>query len=145
MRGTYVLLFALDAEQEAAIGRLGSRVFPAGEYAYVGSALGGLSHRVRRHLRAEKKLHWHIDYLLPRARSIRAWVKADGERAECATARLLLGLPGTTQPVPGFGASDCRCRAHLFLLQTSPEPALARAGFRPWLDPATDVTPARTQ
>ena len=29
--------------------------------------MGGLDARVARHLRAEKKLHWHIDYLLERA------------------------------------------------------------------------------
>ena len=38
--------------------------FKKGCYGYMGSALNGLEQRVRRHLSTQKKLHWHVDYLL---------------------------------------------------------------------------------
>ena len=65
--GAYILLTHLAQGEEIEVGRLGTFLFCRGEYAYVGSAMGGLDARVARHLRAEKKLHWHIDYLLERA------------------------------------------------------------------------------
>ena len=82
----------------------------AGWYAYIGSALNGLGARVTRHLRAEKRKHWHIDYLLEKG-VISDVVSAETDaRLECAVAAGLAGFPG----IPGFGATDCRCRSHLF-------------------------------
>ena len=64
MLGTYVLLIELATAATIQVGRLGMLAFAKGYYAYVGSALGGLEQRIDRHLRTEKKLFWHIDYLL---------------------------------------------------------------------------------
>jgi len=55
------------------IGKLGIHNLPHGYYVYVGSALGGLASRLRRHLRSEKRLHWHIDYLLRQAAVAQIW------------------------------------------------------------------------
>ncbi|MFB6118300.1 DUF123 domain-containing protein [Halosegnis sp.] len=111
--GTYTLLVELEGDAAIEAGALGSHAFPAGWYAYTGSALGsGGFARVERHHElaagARETRHWHVDYLLghPDARldaDIRTAVDA-----ECAVARAL-----PEGPVAGFGASDCDCRSHL--------------------------------
>ena len=62
--GSYVLLLYLADDRTIPVGRQGVLNFSAGCYAYVGSAMNGLYQRINRHLRKEKKRHWHIDYLL---------------------------------------------------------------------------------
>jgi len=116
--GTYALLLTLEEGAYLQIGRLGTFDFPAGRYVYVGSALGsgGLRARLLRHCRTEKRLHWHIDYLLRRTTICRAWCVESPRRLECTWARWLQGRPEVWAPVPRFGASDCRCRSHLFAL-----------------------------
>ena len=110
-RGSYILLIKLPEEQTITIGRLGALRFTRGYYTYVGSAMGGFTSRLRRHLRHEKKVHWHIDYLLQKA-SVLDIIAAETEhRLECTIAQ---ALTGQFESVPGFGASDCRCRSHLF-------------------------------
>ncbi len=120
-RGAYVLLIRLDAPVELRVGRLGTFAFAAGWYAYVGSALGpgGLQARLRRHLRAEKRVHWHVDYLLTRGKVECIWQVATDERLECAWARALQGIGGQVFP-PRFGASDCRCPGHLIYFTCRP-------------------------
>jgi Uri superfamily endonuclease len=107
---TYQLEIDLAAPVRVAVGRLGVFDFPAGSYIYTGSARRNPEARVARHLRREKKLHWHIDYLLaaPGAR-VTGVVRHAG--AECAVNRLVAGA----RVAPGFGASDCRagCGSHL--------------------------------
>ncbi|KUO39321.1 MAG: hypothetical protein AVW05_01665 [Hadesarchaea archaeon DG-33] len=111
MRGTYVLLAHVPYDIVLSVGELGNRSFNAGYYAYVGSALGGLEKRVERHMREEKKIHWHIDYLLSRARAVDVVVAQSEERKECAVAAELAKHLSSIQ---GFGSSDCKCESHLF-------------------------------
>ncbi|MGE3271411.1 MAG: DUF123 domain-containing protein [Chloroflexota bacterium] len=103
------------------IGRLGLVCLPAGWYVYIGSALGGLGARISRHARQEKRPHWHIDYLLAAGRLDTVAVHVGTARIECATAQAVARLPGGRLPVPRFGASDCRCSAHLVSFQTAPD------------------------
>jgi Uri superfamily endonuclease len=110
-KGSYILLVSLAEGSTIKVGSLPHSYFPAGSYAYVGSAMGGFKPRLERHLRARKKGHWHIDYLLERA-SITGIILCQTEaRVECAIAR---ALSGQFEGVPGFGSSDCRCPSHLF-------------------------------
>lgn len=113
-KGSYALVSGLEREQRLAVGRLGSFDFPAGYYLYLGSGLNGLESRVRRHLRRDgvKKRHWHIDYLTAAAPALEVWWTADGRRRECDWASKAREYGGGIA-APGFGASDCRCRAHL--------------------------------
>lgn len=92
------------------VGRFGEFRFAAGRYIYTGSARRNFEARVARHLRREKTLRWHIDYLLTAPGVRVAGVRRHGED-ECAINR---ATPGSV-PVPGFGASDCRagCGSHL--------------------------------
>jgi HEAT repeat protein/Uri superfamily endonuclease len=130
--GTYVLALWLAAPLTIRVGRLGEFRFPAGWYLYTGSALGpgGLQARLARHLRhvgRDKRAHWHIDYLREQATWGGAWGCATGERKECHWAAALRDLPGARIEVPGFGASDCGCPAHLVRLPALPGEAwLAR-------------------
>lgn len=113
MKGSYVLVLNLAEEQLVAVGKLGTFRFPAGHYLYFGSALNGLEGRLRRHLRSEKKLHWHIDYLAAVSRVVDVWWIADEARRECEWAACATGVAGVSIPAPKFGSSDCRCTSHL--------------------------------
>lgn len=114
MRGAYCLLIEVPEERDIVAGSLGSQRYRRGVYAYVGSALSGVEQRVRRHKSQQKRLRWHIDYLLANA-DILATVAIPGERkeVECGMAQALRQCEGVSIPVPGFGASDCRCDSHL--------------------------------
>jgi Uri superfamily endonuclease len=126
--GTYVLLIHLPCEARITVGRLGTFPLVRGWYLYAGSALGrgGLRARLARHRRRAKRLHWHIDYLLLRARLVVSWEAAYAGRLECAWHAALLGLPGARLPIFGFGASDCTCTAHLTWLPSRPDDAVVR-------------------
>ena len=125
-RGTYVLVLRLVDETHIKVGKLGEFSFSAGHYLYVGSAQGsgGLAARVARHRRAEKRLHWHIDYLTRRADIIDVWYIESPRHLECAVAEAIAALPGAGVLVPGFGSSDCRCSAHLFYFSEPPDSAV---------------------
>ena len=111
MQGAYVLLIEFTKSSDIPIGKRVISHFEVGYYAYVGSALIGLENRIKRHLRREKKLHWHIDYLLKEA-NVRQVVYAETDKKqECPIAKKLLKI---LKPIRGFGCSDCKCEAHLY-------------------------------
>ena len=111
-KGTYALVLALDEETIIGAGRLGVTSFLKGYYVYLGSALGSLFPRLRRHLSGEGKPRWHIDYLRRYARAVEAWHAVSDERLECSWYRAVAGMPGAKIPVSGFGSSDCKCPSH---------------------------------
>ena len=117
--GTYILILEMAKARRTTVGRLGELSFASGYYAYVGSAMAGLAPRLARHLRQEKRYHWHIDYLTKIARIEEIWIHRGIERLECEWARLLSA--GMSAPFPGFGASDCRCITHLFYMRKWPD------------------------
>jgi len=71
---------------------------------------------VSRHQRREKRLHWHIDYLLRHARIERIDTLPTQQRLECALNAHAFEQPGARVIVKGFGSSDCGCLAHLVYL-----------------------------
>jgi Uri superfamily endonuclease len=113
LKGTYVLFIRVGRTIRPKIGALGEISFPVGLYAYVGSAQNNLELRVARHIRKEKKLFWHIDYLLndEAAKIERVFYKESGKSEECRIASL---LEENAESVAGFGCSDCHCVSHLF-------------------------------
>jgi Uri superfamily endonuclease len=113
LKGIYVLIIHLENNITVNIGALGKRTFKKGMYAYVGSAQKNLEQRVQRHLRKEKKKFWHIDYLLDSnaARIVKVLHKQASKAEEC---RLANDLSLTSEPVIGFGCSDCHCKSHFF-------------------------------
>jgi Uri superfamily endonuclease len=111
MKGSYILLIRLPEGQTINAGSVPDNYFPSGYYAYVGSAMGGLKSRLNRHLKKDKRPHWHIDYLLQKA-SISGIILCQAEeRVECLIAQ---ALSHQFDSIPGFGSSDCKCRSHLF-------------------------------
>jgi len=119
--GIYILLLSVKKPVAVNVGALGNQLFPAGIYAYTGSALGrgaaDLRHRISRHLKRNKQKFWHIDYLLADTNvSIAAVVAAETEhQIECTANRCIKTVMDPQIPVKGFGASDCKknCRSHL--------------------------------
>ncbi len=107
---SYQLLIHVEKTAPIEIGALGRHRFDQGWYLYTGSARRNLNARLSRHLRKNKKLRWHIDYLLsaPSARVVAVFTSSIGE---CRWNQSVKGRVTT----PRFGASDCKdgCGAHL--------------------------------
>ncbi len=111
---SYQLLIHICEPIHVKIGALGMQHLAAGHYLYTGSARRHLEARVRRHLRREKRLRWHIDYLLSHPRVVVVGVSTSAIE-ECRWNRSVEG----EVVIPGFGASDCRhrCGAHLLRVE----------------------------
>ena len=116
LKGIYVLIIRIDKTIKTRISSLGNLTFIQGLYAYVGSAQNNLELRVARHRRKEKRLFWHIDYLLNNeaAEVTAVYYKPGCKTEECKIASL---LEANAQPIAGFGCSDCHCSSHLFRAQ----------------------------
>ncbi len=120
--GTYILILHLKRTEIISVGQLGTCSFPAGYYTYVGSALGpgGLSARLKRHMHSNARSHWHIDYLLPRARLAEIWISEFEARLEHRWAAVFNQLNPKVRRFKGFGCSDCKCPSHFFHHQGQP-------------------------
>ena len=116
----YALVMHLDAEMPICVGSLGVIRYPGGYYVYVGSAICGMSARVARHMRSEKRLRWHVDYLTQHAPVVAALCDMDDGAQECEWARLLGQMDGALVFPRGFGSSDCRCPGHLIYFAEQP-------------------------
>jgi len=129
--GCYSLVIKLPHARTLRVGKLGAAVFPKGTYIYTGSAMNGLAARLRRHSSRNKKLHWHIDYLLAlsEARIERVLVYPPGRNQECRQNQRIGAEPGATLLLKQFGASDCKsgCASHLFYFAKS---AVSRLRWR---------------
>ncbi len=112
------MILYLPKASSIRIGALGRFRFPRGYYLYIGSAMNGLDARIRRHLGNDKKLFWHIDYFVKHARIVDVWSQPGRSRLECVWAKQVLALHNARVMAERFGASDCRCRAHLIHLTT---------------------------
>jgi len=110
IKGTYVLVLKLESD---AIVKTKGRNFSIekGYYVYVGSAINGLFQRIQRHLKREKKKHWHIDFLLDTAKVIAVIVVPSEHPLE---KRIASVFTKTFLGVSGFGASDSKSSSHLF-------------------------------
>jgi len=111
MKGSYVLIVHLCRDTTIEVGALGEIDFKAGYYAYSGSALNSLPNRINRHLRENKKIFWHIDYLLRFGNMRSIWIVMSGQRKECIAAS---HYHSEASPIERFGSSDCKCASHLF-------------------------------
>ncbi|MBM3550474.1 MAG: GIY-YIG nuclease family protein [Alphaproteobacteria bacterium] len=108
--GAYVLWLRLVSPLNVLVGKRGGALTP-GDYLYCGSAngAGGLRARLARHMRKDKRTHWHVDQLALAGKILGAFVEEGAN--ECTLNAALDGFP---IPLPGFGSSDCRrCAAHL--------------------------------
>jgi len=120
-KGSYTLVIFVPSEKRITIGKLGTKSFLRGYYAYTGSALGrgalGLRGRISRHLKKNKKKMWHIDFLLAEEdiKVISALTSSTSEKMECQINQYLQERMHAETLVPKFGSSDCikGCNSHL--------------------------------
>lgn len=118
-KGTYLLVLKLKKDEKIRPGNLPEVTFRQGIYLYIGRARRGLQGRLRRHLKEEKKLFWHIDYFLQKATVEEAWIKKSFFD-ECRMARKAkFFLKDAVFPLKKFGSSDCGCVSHLIYLPES--------------------------
>jgi len=116
MRGAYLLIIWLGDETTVKTMAREFHLRP-GYYVYVGSAMNSLEARVRRHMSRNKKLHWHIDYLLERAEVLEAILIPSDERIEESLSDAVSRLG---EAVEGFGASDLRVSSNLYRFDEHP-------------------------
>jgi Uri superfamily endonuclease len=118
LKGIYVITILINKTIETRIGALGKLIFPAGVFAYVGSAQNNLELRTARHISKKKNLFWHVDYLLNNeaAKVTDIYYLAGRKTQECQIANLVES--NGAKPIIGFGCSDCHCKSHLFSAQS---------------------------
>ncbi len=94
MKGIYCLIIEVRRDVTVAVGALGAIRFEKGYYGYVGSAQNNLEKRLARHFSRDKKIRWHIDYLLAdeAVRPVKAYVREAGQKEECRMAQALVFL-----------------------------------------------------
>ncbi|NPB00166.1 MAG: DUF123 domain-containing protein [Crenarchaeota archaeon] len=129
--GIYLLI--ISVEDDCKVTTRGRNIFNIGRgtYIYVGSALRGLSTRIKRYLEKKflQKQHWHIDYLLAKCRSkIVKIICASlsrymlNIRAEAALSFMLSSIK-YLRPIDGFGATDVRyVRSNLYKIVSNKVP-----------------------
>jgi Uri superfamily endonuclease len=113
LKGTYCLIIHLKNDSQVKVGKLGPINFKEGYYVYVGSALNSLESRLKRHLSSNKKIFWHVDYLLNSddAELVDIVFAVDNGKWECTLAS---EISNEGSEIKGFGCSDCKCSSHLF-------------------------------
>jgi Uri superfamily endonuclease len=107
---SYQLKIKLNKKIKLQIGKLGEFLLKKGIYIYTGSAKKNIDARIKRHLCNNKKLHWHIDYLLLN-KNVKVIDVNKSNKFEC-------DLNNETDGkiiIHGFGSSDSKagCKSHL--------------------------------
>lgn len=119
MKGCYCLIINLNEEKTIRIGKkLGKIEFKSGYYVYVGSAMNSLIARIERHLSNEKKMHWHVDYLLKRAEITEVIYTESERKVECELSQY---ISDKSEGIEDFGCSDCECESHLYYFENKKE------------------------
>ena len=125
------MLIYISEDLKVRVGQLGEVSFKKGDYIYIGSAIGCLEVRLRRHLKKDKKSFWHIDYLLENKKVKILQIWTIDKKMECQTAEVFCQDPTTEIIKKGFGSSDCKCLTHLFFIkdEKKTEKILREIGF----------------
>jgi sugar fermentation stimulation protein A len=119
--GTYLLVMRREGPQSVRVrvGALGEIELNPGYYVYVGSGMGALEPRIRRHMSTRKKQYWHIDYVTPQhLKPVRYYLIRRNDRIESALADRLRSI--ASHRIAGFGASDSPADSHLFHFSEPP-------------------------
>ena len=112
-RGIYLLLIKNEVSRKIKVGSLGEVFFKQGYYVYVGSAQRNLKKRIKRHLRKEKRIRWHVDYFLTYAFVEDVYASELSRNFEEKLAKL---LSLKYDYISGFGSSDTKAPSHLFYI-----------------------------
>jgi Uri superfamily endonuclease len=118
LKGSYCLIFEVKSDLNVEVRNGRAFQLKRGIYVYCGSAFGsgGLRRRVLRHMKRNKKRHWHIDFLTTREETdfLGVWI-FEGKRFECKLAK---EVSAVGEAVLGFGSTDCKCDSHLFKVES---------------------------
>ncbi|MFH1751891.1 MAG: GIY-YIG nuclease family protein [archaeon] len=127
--GAYLLILYNKRNQNLKIGKNHSFLFPKGFLVYVGSAMNSLDKRIARHLKKQKKLFWHIDFLTTNKNIevIQVLAFPSKKRSECNLNSKVKALSDSS--FAGFGCSDCKCNAHLHFFIENPLNSFKQAPF----------------
>ena len=120
MKGCYCLIIYVKRKSQIKVGKkLGPIEFKKGIYVYIGSAMNSLEARLNRHLSDNKKLHWHVDYLLKddNCKIIDIIYNID-KKVECNISQ---HLKTHAVGIKNFGCSDCNCESHLYYFKNRSE------------------------
>lgn len=117
-RGSYILSGYLGRKKWINFGKDKNFLFEKGWYLYVGSGMGSLEGRIKRHLKQRKKIHWHMDHLRENLKKIKVFPIYSSKRLECKISKELSKI--SKSYVKSFGSSDCLCPSHLFYFKENP-------------------------
>lgn len=107
--GIYLLEIIASRDFFVGIKKFREITFPAGYYYYAGSAQKNFASRIKRHLKHEKVIHWHIDHLTTISSNeiSSIYYVANAERdLEVELAKSLISEFGCEVIVEKFGSSD---------------------------------------
>jgi len=119
MKGTYTIVVRCERASYCIFGKLGRASLRKGYYLYTGSALGrgavSLERRLERHMKPQKRLRWHVDYLTsrPYCNVTGAVYVVSDRRLECKANSSLSKELDVSPVLLKIGASDCKCNGHL--------------------------------
>jgi Uri superfamily endonuclease len=125
--GSYLLCLKIASPFSIPVGSLGIVDFQKGTYLYCGSARKYPGARLARHLKKNKKVHWHIDYLTSRENVDVSVIRIfpSERKSECGLNLQVQQLPGG-EPISKFGCSDCSCSSHLTFFKRLPARTINR-------------------
>jgi Uri superfamily endonuclease len=112
MYKTYILILKQNKNLSIEIGKVGKIFFKKGYYLYVGSGKRNLEKRLKRHIKREKNIHWHIDYLTSNLNFEIIEIYLFEKLNECELAKKF--IESNFYYIKNFGSSDCHCKSHLF-------------------------------
>ena len=69
-------------------------------------------------MKSEKKLHWHIDYLLKKAEVSDVIYNESTKKVECELSKY---ISENANGIENFGCSDCDCNSHLYYFKNRNE------------------------
>lgn len=120
VKGVYLLIIEIIKPLTITIRDMRYKLEP-GHFIYVGSAWGsgGLTSRIARHIKKDKKIHWHIDQVtstpLSAVKTI-CFLPGAPSNYESKIARI---LSTKLDFIPGFGSTDRRRdSSHFFICRT---------------------------
>lgn len=112
MYKTYILILKLNKNLSIEIGKIGKIFLKKGYYLYVGSGKRNLEKRIQRHIKREKNIYWHIDYLTSNKNFSIKEIYLFDKLNECRLAKIF--IEKNFSYIINFGSSDCNCKSHLF-------------------------------
>lgn len=112
MLKSYILILILKKNLSIKVGSLGEIKFKKGYYIYIGSGKRNVKKRVLRHIKRNKKIKWHIDYLTTNKNFKIKFIFLFNEISECELANKF--YLNNFSYIYKFGSSDCHCKSHLY-------------------------------